>query len=164
MTNWLGTKIQREIELGDTVLDLGCGIMQATHPLKCKSVLGADIWSTYLDHMKNDYPTIRLEMSETGRFMDDSYDIVLCLDVIEHLSLSLALIVLDELKRICRKKAIIYTPTKFEDNAQPEEGAWGMGENHYQDHQCLIKRMELLTRGYRIKNPMGDGWYGIYTK
>jgi len=162
--NWLGEDIQREITTHDTVLDLGCGIMGAITTLKCKSILGVDIWDKYLDHIKHDCPTIKLDMSELDRFMAKSYDVVLCLDVIEHLPKELALQVLDDIKRICRKKAIIYTPIQFKINDQPEEGAWGMGECHYQDHKCLISRADLVKRKYKVKNPMEDGWYAIYTK
>ena len=164
MTNWLGDLVQYEINTNETVLDLGCGIMQAINPLRCKFILGADIWDTYLDYIKDDYPTIKLDKSEIHRFMDDSYDVVLCLDVVEHLPKKLALTVLDECIRICRKKAIIYTPNHFKGNEQPEEGAWGMGENHYQNHLCLIRRVDLVRRKYKVKNPRGDGWYGVYNK
>jgi len=70
--NWLGEIIQNYVDKSDTVLDLGCGIMQATtdviekHPslsfrqklkgkmaipsiLNCKMIVGVDIWKEYLE-------------------------------------------------------------------------------------------------------------------
>lgn len=164
MGNWLGGLIQKEITVNDTVLDLGCGIMQATYPVTCKSILGVDIWQKYLDFMKDKIPTVKMDMSEIDRFMDNSYDVVLCLDVLEHLEYDLALQVLDDMKDICRKKVIIYTPRHFDKNEQNPEGAWGLGENKHQQHISLILKMDLLKRRYTVKNPMGDGLYGKYIK
>jgi ubiquinone/menaquinone biosynthesis C-methylase UbiE len=49
-------------------------------------------------------------------FIDDSYDVVLSMDSIEHLKLEDAEKMIEEMKRIARKKVIIYTPTEFKDN------------------------------------------------
>lgn len=162
--NWLGEICQNETDPTDTVLDLGCGIMQATDKLKAKSILGVDLWDKYLDHIKTLHPTCRINMDETDRFMDGSFDVVICLDVVEHLDKKLAIKIIDECERICRKKAIIYTPNVFKENEQPANGAWDMGENIHQKHLCLVTRNELAVRGYNVTNPAGNGWLGILTK
>ena len=107
--NWLGDLINHEINKRDSILDLGCGIMQATDGLR-NYILGVDIWDKYLNHIKDRFPTVKLSMEETDRFMDKSYDVVFCLDVLEHLEYDLALKIIDECKRIARNKVIIYTP------------------------------------------------------
>ncbi len=116
--NWLGDLIQKEISESDNILDLGCGVMQSTDGLRAKSITGVDIWEKYLDRIKHKYNVIKLNMDETDRFIDKSYDVVICLDVIEHLEKELALKIIDECKRICRKKAILYTPVEFNDNSE----------------------------------------------
>ncbi len=163
MVNWLGEICQYNIYPFDTVLDLGCGIMQATDDIKCKSVLGVDIWAIYLDKIKSLHPTVMISMDETYRFMDNSYDVVICLDVVEHLEYNLALKVLDECKRICRKTVIIYTPIEFDNNDQPEGGAWEMGDNEYQKHLCVINKSDLTSRDYFVSE-MNGGYLGIYEK
>lgn len=160
--NWLGQICQDNITMDDTVLDLGCGIQQANDDIKAKSVLGVDIWEVYLNHIKDNIPTCKISMDETSRFMDKSFDVVLCLDVVEHLDYDLALKVLDECKRIARKMAIIYTPNEFKDNDQLPSGAWGLGENIHQKHLCLIQKYDLTSRGYTVHNPMGDGYLAIW--
>lgn len=162
MKNWLGEIVQENITPEDIVLDLGCGIQQANDEIKCKYILGVDIWEVYLNHIKNNIPTCKISMDETDRFMDKSYDVVLCLDVVEHLEYDLALKVLDECKRIARRKVIIYTPNEFKNNDQLPEGAWGLGENKYQKHLCLIEKFDLLSRGYTVDNPMGDGYLAVW--
>jgi 2-polyprenyl-3-methyl-5-hydroxy-6-metoxy-1,4-benzoquinol methylase len=151
--NWLGEIIQKNVEPNDTVLDLGCGIMQATKGLVCKSILGVDLFARYLEELKYEYQTIQLSVTETCAFLDKSYDIVLCTDVVEHLEKNDALKVIDECIRICRKTAIVYTPRVFQENYQPNDGAWGLGENVYQLHRCVITKEELETAGYKVTIP-----------
>ena len=63
--NWLGKILQKHISGDDTVLDMGCGIMQATtnslqknrklfyknrnQILKCKSLLGCELIDKYIE-------------------------------------------------------------------------------------------------------------------
>lgn len=161
--NWLGEIVQNYVGPEDTLLDLGCGIMGATAGISAKSVLGVDIFPTYLTHIRTRYPTVILGMEETGRFVDQSYDVVICLDVVEHLEKELAIRVLGECPRICRKSALIFTPKVLHDNEQPEGGAWGMGENEYQKHRCLITADELTANGYSVVEH-GEGLLGIFNK
>ena len=163
--NWLGELVQREIAESDIVLDLGCGIMQAIKGLKCKNILACDIWAPYLEQLKTEFQTVQIDMSELNRFIDNSYDVVICLDVVEHLEKALALNVLDELKRVCRKKAIVYTPRIFKYNLDAIDNAWGLGHNPHQQHKCLVKIYELRDRGYTVDVVGEDnGLLGVYSK
>ena len=162
--NWLGKLVQRNIQSDDSILDLGSGIMQATDELNAKHILGVDIFDNYLNHIKHKFLTVKLNMNETDRFMDDSYDIVLCLDVIEHLEKQLALHIISECKRICRKRAIIYTPHKFDDNKKAVPNSWGLGENPLQEHLCHIYLKDLESEGYSVSNPVDEGYLGVYIK
>lgn len=164
MTNWLGKICQDNISPDDTVLDLGCGIQQGNDDIECKSILGVDIWKPYLDHIKNNINTVQISMSETNRFMDNSYDVVLCLDVVEHLDQELALKVIDECKRICRKKAIIYTPIEYKDNMESTHNAWGLGNNPHQAHKCVLHRNDFRFNGYIIHITDGDSILAIFKK
>jgi 2-polyprenyl-3-methyl-5-hydroxy-6-metoxy-1,4-benzoquinol methylase len=160
--NWLGELIQKDVTSNDTVLDLGCGIMSATDGMICKSVLGVDVFEKYLNHIKSDYNTVRLSMNETDRFMDKSYDIVLCLDVLEHLDHELSKHILNECVRIARKKVIIFTPSIHKDNSDAENNAWGLGKCSYQKHISVTDINDLLTLGFKVKDPMDDNsYYGV---
>ena len=160
--NWLGKMVQRNINQEDTVLDLGCGIMQASDDMRARLILGVDIWDKYLYYIKDLHPTVRISMSELDRFMDKSYDIVICLDVVEHLDKELALNVIDECKRICRKRAIIYTPSKFDDNMCAVSNAWDLGENPHQKHKCLLTKNDFQERGYTAQLVTDEAIFALW--
>ena len=191
--NWLGRLVQKEILLDDTVLDVGCGIMQATTEsirpniisskrkiydllnykmeysqsgnLKCKSLLGCDVWKPYLLIAKNYFPTIQLSVNELDRFVDESYDVVICLDVLEHMKKDEALKAIDNMKRIARKKVIVYTPVRLEQSETQVSDSWGMGYNQYQKHVDLIDPSLLRDLGFKISFPEPDkNTFGIFTK
>lgn len=157
--------VQKEIIESDLVLDLGCGICQATtgildggNSIKCKSMLCVDIFPEYCFKIKDLFPTMMMDIKETYRFPTESYDVVLLLDVLEHLELDYVPSVLIDVKRITRKKVIIYTPVSF--HTQPTD-SWGMSDNPLQQHKCLVTK-EMLE-GFKLQE-INDGWYGIWSK
>lgn len=184
--DWLGKIIQKYVTSNDVVLDLGCGIMKSTtdvletidrekysnfrwkkrkiihflqnHPktIKCKSLLGCDIWPKYLDVSKQYFPVLKLSMDELDRFVDDSFDVVLCIDVLEHLPLNDAISAINHMKRIARKTVIVYTPSKFETNEEHVENVWNLGENKFQKHQSFLSPDLLEELGFAILFPDPD--------
>lgn len=155
--NWLGKLIQPNIKKTDTVLDLGCGIMQATTDvlgekgnLKCKSILGVDMHLKYLDRIKSNYSTIQTEVVNTKLFPDKSYDAVICLDVLEHIETNSALKLIGEMERIARKIVIIYTPREFHKNEEHIDDVWGMGKNPSQEHLSFISQEQFKKLGFKV--------------
>lgn len=163
--NWLGKKVQGELEYYDSVLDLGCGIMQATNGMVCKSILCCDIFTPYLSKIRESVPTITLAMTELGRFVDDSYDVVISLDVIEHLEKQVGFDAITHMKRIARRKVIIYTPNEFDTNDDAVENTWGLGKNEYQRHRSLFTKQQLTDIGFKVSNDNPDaGNFAIWYK
>lgn len=166
--NWLGHLIQKQIGKSDTVLDVGCGIMQATTDilnskkrfgrdiLQCKHLLGCDVYPDYLNKASAYFPTVRLAVNELDRFVDNSYDVVICLDVLEHIELDDALWAMRQMERIARKKVIIYTPSTFHKNEDNAKDAWNMGANSLQLHRCFLSPDILESEGYEVSFPEPD--------
>lgn len=86
--NWFGDFVQTQIDPENTVLDLGCGIMQATldvlpaYPktkLQCKRLLGVDVYQPYLDFLKaKGIETLRHDLTQLPLpLKDKSFDVVL---------------------------------------------------------------------------------------
>jgi ubiquinone/menaquinone biosynthesis C-methylase UbiE len=168
--NWLGHLLQNYISKDDTVLDVGCGIMQATTDnwdhkknffgkrdiLQCKHLLGVDAHKEYLKQACKTFPVLQLEIKELDRFVDNSFDVVICLDVLEHIELDDALWALRDMERIARKKVIIYTPSTFHSNEQNAGNAWNMGANALQLHRCFLSPEILKGRQYDVSFPEPD--------
>ena len=141
------------------MLDLGCGIMQATTDIRgtpgnegnlnCRTILGVDVFSKYLDQIKFEYPTLNIEITNTDIFVDQSYDVVICLDVLEHLTTKReAVKLLREMKRISRKCVITHTPSSFHSNDEHVHESWGLGGNKYQEHHILLSQDDFRKCGY----------------
>ena len=162
--NWLGELCQKYINLDDTVLDVGCGIHHTIEGLQCKSYLGCDVWMKYLAVTKQKQNVVRIDATkDLDRFPDKSYDVVLCLDVLEHVTLGDAEKILEHLKRICRKYVIIFTPSEFKDNESAVLNAWDLGECDYQRHRCLLTTEILMSHGFKVTDDNTD-WalFGVY--
>ena len=178
--NWLGELVQEEITTEDTVVSLGCGILQELWGLKCKSFLGMDIYEPYVNKLKLAGINVVLADATTYDFKDDRFDIVLALDVLEHLSHEDAIDLIKKMKSIANKKVIVYTPKNFFNNVDTnwkgkhqDINEWldkaenspykGLGINKHQKHLCLITEEELRDLGFstyvtRIDNNIFATW------
>lgn len=175
--NHIGEAVQKHLRLTDTVLDLGCGVMQATldtcptykpNRLNCRFILGVDADAQYLDIIK-DKPGIGVMFGKlpaiTNIFADHSFDVVLLLDVLEHLKPDAAKTLLIAAERIARRKVILYTPgpDRWFDNKENAEKPpfpyLSTDPNPYQEHQWMVDTTWLIERGYIIShdvNPLND--------
>jgi ubiquinone/menaquinone biosynthesis C-methylase UbiE len=159
--NWLGELSQKHINKNDTVLDLGCGVMSATMEsfwnsgmprIVAKFVLGVDIYEKYLkaiNYLEGVF-LIKHDITDMSIFIDKSFDVVLALDILEHLERKDAFKVIKEMERVARKKIIVYTPAVFDDNVRNVDNVYGLGKNKYQEHLCLLNRKYFLQRGYEV--------------
>ena len=167
--NGLFDLIQGETGPADTILDLGCGILHQTtcrrygpglpddgvfSMIECGGYLGCDLFDRYLDVVKRHVPTVRLDASEAGeRFRPYSYDVVIALDVVEHLEPAAARRLAADMKSIARKAAIIFTPSDPVSNEDSVRGAWGLGHNPLQRHRCYLPADWLAGEGYACTFP-----------
>lgn len=163
--NWLGELIQNYISKDDTVLDVGCGILFAIDGLKCKSYLGLDIWLAYLEQVRDRYSVIKMDVkNDLYQFLDNSFDVVVSLDLVEHLTQEEAWRVIYHMKRIARKRVIIFTPSKFETNDEAVKNAWDLGECQYQKHQCLLTQQQFEENGFTMIPNADNALLAIWDK
>lgn len=150
MSNWLGHLIGRDVAPSDTVLDLGCGILQATDRLgSCH--LAVDCFDAYLDKIKGSGPTLKWNLRDVALglpFPRRSYDHVLLLDVLEHLGEHYHACLLGEAEAIARKRVVVFSP----DGMMPQEAwdAWGLGHNPLQAHVSAVHADAFRQRGYEV--------------
>jgi len=184
--NWAGDFAQKHIDPTDSVLDLGCGIMQATmnfisaYPktkLQCGDLLGVDIHEPYLHFLREKgIEVLKHDLRDLPLpFPKKSFDVVLLFDVFEHLTLEQAAALESEASRIARKKVIAMTPAIFVDNeasaskpipAYEEAAGRSLGLDKHQRHKCFITRGWLKERNYKVervvlKPKVEAHWLGV---
>ena len=154
--NGLGELVQKEIKRTYTVLDLGCGNMNAISGIKCKTLVGVDVWYPYVNYLKK-YAIVlcmKIDKLTLNCFINRSFDIVTLLDFVEHLDKEEAFEIIRHAERIARKKVIIFTPEGFLKQDDGED--WGECNPKYQSHKCGFSIEEFRMMGYNIIQHLMD--------
>lgn len=145
--------VNQRVQPGDKILDLGCGNCKVSRTLQ--NVTTVDIWpKANPDHLI-DLSTEGLPASWGGVF-----DIVLMLDLIEHLDKGRGLIILEDAKRVCKRELILLTPLRWDENIVKDKQSWYYG-NPYNIHKSLWSKKDFLsTNGWR-RYPVEKNYYYV---
>jgi hypothetical protein len=134
-----------------SILDVACGLSLKSKFIPCSGArVGFDLHRPYLEAVETDVPWIPvqgdvLKISEI--FLPSSFDLVLALDIIEHVEKDQALQLLKDLEAIARVAVILETPRGF----LPQDiDILGFGQDHLQTHRCGFGKEELEELGYRV--------------
>lgn len=123
----------------DSLLDVGCGIRPQNFVTADRCV-GIDAHRPYLQQIQPVYTNWTLICGRANevlaRFTDASFDLVLAMDFIEHLTRRSGWRFLREAQRVGRQVAV-FTPLGYmEQSYGPDElDAWGMDGTHWQTHR-----------------------------
>ena len=137
------------------VLSLGCGILETEKHVPFKHMVGVDIYKAYLDSMKdkeNVIPICHDIRTIKNLFLNNSFDVVLCLDVIEHLEEFEGINLIEDAEDLATKMVIFYTPLKFDTNEKnvSNKNLWSYG-NKYNLHKSLWTPKTFTSRGYEVR-------------
>ncbi len=148
-----------------SILDLGCGtgvpMRFISKRRRCFS-MGVDIYETDLRNAKarqthRDYALCDLRRLP---FKSKSFDVVLCLEAIEHLEKAEGLQLLNDAEAIARKQVILSTPVgRF--RHQPAD------DNVHQEHLSGWQPAEFRRLGYRVRGyglPLPGGNRGFLAR
>ncbi len=140
--------VQSKLEGCDSVLELGCGYFSYITNMKNKPhSVGVDLFSPVIEHGKknkihDEYVLLNV-MNIDQNFKDQSFDCVMAMDLIEHLTKEDGMIFLKKMERIARKRVILYTPNGFL-KQDPCDG------NPYQEHKSGWSAEEMRSYGYSV--------------
>lgn len=127
-----------------TVLDVGCGDGKYLNTilLPRESKMGIDAWPEGLDTVGAHTRCVR-----AGYFLpaciENEFDAVICLDMIEHVVKGHGLWLLDHMKRVAAKLVIVFTPNGFM--------ASGMTDNPNQEHLSGWFAKDLERVGFEVE-------------
>ena len=108
------SRVLERLELGGDILDVGTGAGQFVNCLALSgcfnSVTTADPtrFKKYIE-LSEAFTRLNRSVVKMG-FDDDSFDVVTCMEVLEHLPEEILLPAIDELRRVCRGQLIITVP------------------------------------------------------
>jgi cyclopropane fatty-acyl-phospholipid synthase-like methyltransferase len=128
-----------------TILDIGCGLKLLTKLLVCKKLIGIDIWADYLTD-----DDIAGDIRQLDKLIEPkSFDVVIAIDIIEHLTEEEGLKLLCDMENIARKKIIIVTPTYWSSNVETikDPKIWSYN-NPYNYHKSFWSVEDFFKQGY----------------
>ncbi len=143
--------LEKEMNGMESVLDLGCG---PDSPLRyCSGIkysLGVEIFEPYLaeSRQKKIHSEYLQKNIKDLEFLPRSFDAVIALEVLEHLSKKDGEILLEKMHVWSRKKVVVSCPNGFFEQAS-------ISENPLQRHLSGWDATELKQKGYQIKGMAG---------
>ncbi|MCP3684505.1 MAG: class I SAM-dependent methyltransferase [bacterium] len=152
---------QGMIESDFEILDVGCGHKIMTRYLACKKLVGVDVFKDYLGKFD-----VHGDVRKLGKlFKPKTFDVCLCLDLIEHLTIVEGLKLLKDMEKIATRKVIVFTPKKWSDNedAVTNADSWSFG-NIYNKHKSLWAPKDFKSMGYTIMDTVYNEDYIIAVK
>lgn len=148
--------LQKYVDPEDEVIDFGCGLMPITRQLECKKMIGIDGWLPIVEQLRTDLEDMghifiwHLDLS--GRLLeaanDNSIDVCLAIDLVEHFEKDDAWRLIGHMERIARKRVVIFTPDGFKQQERDDN-------SEFQKHRCGFIPKEFKNKGYAISMRKG---------
>ena len=132
-----------------SILDVGCGLSFRSKFMDAQIRVGVDIHEEYFKHIESDVPYVTLKYDIRNLeeiFVPKSFDIVIALDVVEHLEKEESLDMMRQCENIARKAVIIETPKGY---IPQNIDIQGHGGDQWQTHRCGWEPKEFEDLGYK---------------
>lgn len=133
-----------------SILDVACGLSLKSKFIPAQIRVGVDIYDKYFDHIEADVPYVVIKHDVrklNDIFVPKSFDLVIALDVIEHIEKKEALDMIAQCEKIARKAVILETPKGY---IPQNIDVLGHGGHEYQTHRCGWEAEELEKMGYEV--------------
>ena len=133
----------------ESILDVGCGKGVPMRFINRRSqfyTVGVDIFEPYLRECKRQGIHNEYILANVGKlpFQRKSFDIVLCMEVLEHLEKEEGGKLLQAVEEIARNQVIITTPVgTYKQDAYDS--------NPYQEHKFIWNPAEMKALGYKVQ-------------
>jgi len=138
-----------------SLLSLFSGIGLEFYALHTTNVTAVDICPVYIAELQKRYPFVKAIVSDALDFLkkcdDNSYDVVTCIDGLEHITKDRGKELLEQMKRVAKEKCLVFTPEGYLKN-EPH-AAWDIeGGDKYQIHLSGWIPSELAEFGFTVIN------------
>ncbi len=132
-----------------SILDVACGLSLKSKFIPAQIRVGVDIFEEYFNHIEADVPyvVLRQDVRYLDRiFLPKSFDLVIALDIVEHLEKDESLAMIEQCEKIARKGVIFETPKGF---VPTNIDILGHGGHDVQTHRCGWEPDEFHNMGYK---------------
>ncbi len=132
-----------------TILDVACGLSLKSQYLEADIRVGIDIYKPYLEKIdaKVPYVTVCQDILKLDQlFLPKSFDLILMLDIVEHLEKEDSLKLIQMAEKIAKVAVVIETPEGF---IPQDIDIWGHGGDEFQTHRCGWEIKEFDEMGYQ---------------
>lgn len=133
-----------------SVLDVACGLSFKSKYIPAQIRVGVDIHEEYFKHIEIDVPyvVVKYDVRKLDEiFIPKSFDIVIALDIVEHLEKEESLKMMAYCEQIARKAVIIETPEGY---VPQNMDIQGHGADEWQTHRCGWEVEEFENMGYKV--------------
>lgn len=133
----------------ERILDVGCGKgepMKFINRHKRFYTVGVDIFQPYIEECKKEGTHNEYVLCDVQNlpFQRKSFDIVLCMEVLEHLEREVGQKLLEAMEEIACKQVIISTPVGTYKQ-------FSYDENPHQEHKIIWSPGEVRKLGYKVR-------------
>lgn len=129
------------------ILDVACGRAEWFYQRPLAEWVGIDLWLSYLTQQLEERNIERIQGVVTHLpFRERSFDLVLCIEVLEHLTPRDGARMLEEAKRVARSAVIVTAPT----DPLGRHSQDVLNQNPHERHVMQISAERLAEQGFRI--------------
>ncbi len=145
--------LRGELQNSRSILDLGCGAkpyLKTAVGASNVRIVGADIFAPYLRRAKAEgsiWEAVQCDVRHLP-FRERAFDVVVALDVIEHLSRSDGVRLIEHAEILASQKVIFYTPNGYIPQ-HPDD------DNPFQEHRSGWTKEDFTTVGYSVIGARG---------
>lgn len=132
-----------------SILDVACGLSLKSKYIPAQIRVGVDIFEEYFHHIESDVPyvVVRHDVRKLNEiFLPKSFDLVIAIDIIEHLEKDESFAMIKQCEAIARKGVILETPKGF---IPQNIDILGFEGHEFQTHRCGWEPEELQAMGYK---------------
>lgn len=133
-----------------SVLDVACGLSLKSKYIPAQIRVGVDIHEPYFKHIESDVPyvVVKHDIRKLDKiFTPKSFDLVIALDIIEHITKKEGLELMKQCEKIARKAVIIETPNGY---VPQDIDIQGHGGDKWQTHRSGWVPKDFTKRGYEV--------------
>ncbi len=136
---------KKEISGCESILDLGCGFHSVVQHCNLPLKVGVELFDPYIEESKKKglhHQYIKEDVTKVD-FKPKSFDAVIMIDVLEHLTKEDGQKMLKKMENWAKKKVIVFTPNGFVDQDEYDH-------NHLQNHISGWSVKELEGAGFKV--------------